>query len=92
MMSDKKYDISLEYCAAWNYLPRAVRAADELLGNYQHVINDMKLIPSGGGRFELVVDGDLVYSKKATGRHANDGEVLQIFEGIVGPDVPKYSD
>ena len=52
----------------------------------------MKLIPSGGGRFELVVDGDLVYSKKATGRHANDGEVLQIFEGIVGPDVPKYSD
>lgn len=67
-------------------------ASEELLGNYQHVINDMKLIPSGGGRFELVVNGDLVYSKKATGRHANEGEVLSIFEGIVGPDVPKYND
>ena len=69
-----------------------MRASEELLGNYQHVINDMKLIPSGGGRFELVVNGDLVYSKKSTGRHANDGEVLSIFEGIVGPDVPKYND
>lgn len=52
----------------------------------------MKLIPSGGGRFELVVNGDLVYSKKSTGRHANEGEVLSIFEGIIGPDVPKYND
>lgn len=65
---------------------------EELLGDYQHVIHEMKLIPSGGGRFELVVDGDLVYSKKETGRHVNEGEVLQIFRGIIGPDVPKYSD
>ena len=91
-MSDKKYVLSLEYCSAWNYLPRAVRAADEILGNYQHVIEDFKLIPSGGGRFELMVNGEMAYSKKSTGRHANDGEVLSIFEGIVGPDVPKYND
>ena len=69
-----------------------MRATEELLGNYQHVINDMKLIPSGGGRFELVVNGDLVYSKKGTGRHVNEGEVLEIFQGIIGPDVPKYND
>jgi len=29
------------------------------------------LIPSRGGVFEVTVDGDLVYSKKATGRHAD---------------------
>jgi selenoprotein W-related protein len=34
------------------------------------------LIPSRGGAFEVVVDGDLVYSKKATGRHAEYDEVL----------------
>ena len=90
-MSDK-YVISLEYCAAWNYLPRAVRATDEILKDYQHVVEDFKLIPSGGGRFELLVNGELAYSKKATGRHAEDGEVLKIFEGIIGPDVPKYND
>lgn len=73
-------------------MPRAVRATEDILGNYQHVVNDMKLIPGGGGVFELVVNGDLVFSKKALGRHAEEGEVLKIFEGIVGPGVPKYND
>ncbi|MBU0742609.1 Rdx family protein [bacterium] len=36
---------------------------------------DVELIPSGGGVFEVTVDGDLVYSKKSTGRHAEPGEV-----------------
>jgi selenoprotein W-related protein len=31
---------------------------------------DVHLIPGSGGVFEVTVDGDLVYSKKETGRHA----------------------
>jgi selenoprotein W-related protein len=31
---------------------------------------DVRLIPSSGGAFEVTVDDELVYSKKATGRHA----------------------
>ncbi len=31
---------------------------------------EISLTPSKGGVFEVIVDGDLVYSKKATGRHA----------------------
>ena len=31
---------------------------------------------SGGGVFEIVVDGRLAYSKKATGRFPTDEEVL----------------
>jgi selenoprotein W-related protein len=38
---------------------------------------DLELIPSGGGVFEVVVDGRLVYSKKATGRHCTHEEVLE---------------
>jgi predicted Rdx family selenoprotein len=30
----------------------------------------VELIPSGGGVFEVVRDGTLIYSKKRTGRHA----------------------
>lgn len=29
------------------------------------------LIPARGGVFEVTIDGDLVYSKKETGRHAD---------------------
>ena len=30
--------------------------------------------------FEVVVDGDLVYSKRATGRFPEDGEVEELLE------------
>jgi selenoprotein W-related protein len=34
------------------------------------------IVPSSGGVFEVEVDGDLVYSKKKTGRHADHAEVI----------------
>ncbi len=39
----------------------------------------MDLVASGGGRFEVTVDGELIYSKAATGRHAEDGELVRLF-------------
>jgi selenoprotein W-related protein len=42
------------------------------------------LIESSGGLFEVAVDGNLVYSKKATGRHAAPGEVLKAIERVRG--------
>jgi selenoprotein W-related protein len=33
-------------------------------------------VPSRGGVFEVDVDGERVFSKKETGRHAEPGEVL----------------
>lgn len=46
-----------------------------LLDDFEEHIARLTLIPSGGGVFEVVVDGDLVYSKKETGRHAEYDEV-----------------
>jgi selT/selW/selH-like putative selenoprotein len=34
--------------------------------------------------FEVEVDGELVFSKKATGRHANPDEVLQVIRQRAG--------
>lgn len=41
-----------------------------------------KMIPSGGGVFEVVVDGELIFSKKELKRHAEEGEVLEILKKI----------
>ena len=35
------------------------------------------LIRSGGGVFEVVLDGKSIYSKKATGRHCTHEEILE---------------
>jgi selenoprotein W-related protein len=42
----------------------------------------VKLIESSGGVFEVEVDGRTIFSKKALGRHAQSGEVLQAIERL----------
>jgi len=37
---------------------------------------EVHLIASSGGVFEVVVDGTLVYSKKATGTFPDDGRLV----------------
>ena len=34
------------------------------------------VVPGKGGVFEVTIDGDLIFSKKALGRHAKAGEVM----------------
>jgi selenoprotein W-related protein len=45
----------------------------------------VKLIPSGGGVFEVQADGAPVFSKKAVGRHAQPGEVVRLIRERRGP-------
>jgi selenoprotein W-related protein len=57
---------------------------DELLKSYEHVIEAIKLVPSDGGRFEVTVNGQLLYSKLQTHRHAEPGEVAGLVRKLVG--------
>jgi selenoprotein W-related protein len=45
---------------------------------YEPEIETITLIPSDGGRFEIDVNGTLVYSKLQTNRHAEPGEVAKL--------------
>ena len=57
---------------------------DELLKNYEHVIETITLVPSDGGKFEVTANGQLLYSKLSTHRHAESGEVLGLVKKLVG--------
>jgi len=48
----------------------------ELLQELEPEISALTLVPSDGGRYEISIDGALVYSKLETHRHAEPGEVL----------------
>ena len=65
-------------------------ATQDLLNTYQHVIDDLTLVTGSKGVFDVVVNGDLIYSKGETGRHAEPGEVLALFRDVVGPDVSEF--
>ena len=57
---------------------------EELLKHYEHLIEEVKMIPSDGGKFEVTVNGQLIYSKMATHRHAEPGEILGVVRKMVG--------
>ena len=55
----------------------------ELLKTHEAEIESITLVPSSGGIYEVTVNGDLIYSKRKTGRHADPGEVLGLFEKLL---------
>ena len=54
--------------------------ANDLLKQFEPEIENLTLVPSDGGRFEIQLNDTLVYSKLQTGRHAEPGEVLSLVE------------
>jgi predicted Rdx family selenoprotein len=67
-----------------------VRTVHDLVRDYQHVIADVTLVMGGKGVFNVEVDGELLFSKHASGRHAEPGEVLELFRERIVPGVPVY--
>ncbi len=57
--------------------------ATDLLRQFETNIESLELIPSDGGRFEVSVNGKLVYSKLQTKRHAEPGEVVGLVRKLV---------
>jgi len=42
----------------------------------------VELIAGSGGVFEVVIDGQKIFSKAAIGRFPDDGEIVRLIEGI----------
>ena len=57
--------------------------AGELLKHFEHMIEAIRLVPSDGGRFEVTVNGKLLYSKLESKRHAQPGEVIGLVNKMV---------
>jgi selenoprotein W-related protein len=53
------------------------------LRNFEPEIDSIALIPSDGGRFEVTVNGKLIYSKLRTGRHAMQDEVTELVKKLL---------
>jgi selenoprotein W-related protein len=73
-------------------LDRAVSAASDILQDYQHVVESLTFTTGSKGVFDVTVDGELLYSKAATGRHAEPGEVLGLFTEQYGQGVTRYGE
>jgi selenoprotein W-related protein len=52
----------------------------DLCREYENRIETLTLVPSDGGKFEISLDGELIFSKLKVGRHPEVGEVKALFD------------
>ena len=51
--------------------------ADHLVGRFKQSIEELTLLPSDGGRFEIKIDDELIYSKLSTGQFPDNLTIEQ---------------
>jgi selT/selW/selH-like putative selenoprotein len=61
-----------------------VSLANELLAGWAPIMRTVELRSGSTGRFEVTLDGELVFSKAKLNRHPNPGEVKAAFERRLG--------
>ena len=59
------------------------------MNGWAPIIERIDLIPADKGRFEVTLDGELIFSKAALGRHAEAGEVKALAAEKMGPEIPR---
>ena len=68
-------NIRIEYCVVWNYKPRALSLRDELSEEFGYWAE----IESGArGSFEVVVNGQLMFSKIELDRFPDEREIIRL--------------
>ena len=58
-------------------MPQAVSLSEAIMDAFGDRFGALKLIPSDGGRFEVMLDGDLLYSKLETGDFPENTQILE---------------
>jgi selT/selW/selH-like putative selenoprotein len=62
-----------------------VSLAGEVLSRWAPIMRAVELVSASHGRFDISLDGELIFSKKANGRFPKPGEVAGHFEKKLGP-------
>lgn len=70
-------ELTIEYCVACNYYPRAAGLAESI---HSRLGLDAQLVKGAGGALEVTWRGERLFSKKKLGRFPEPGEVERILE------------
>jgi selenoprotein W-related protein len=82
----KQPRLEIEYCTQCRWLLRAAWTAQELLTTFGLKLGEVALIPGTGGVFEVRLDGETLWSRKASG-HPELAELKQLVRDRVAPDM-----
>ena len=79
------HQIEILYCAQCRWLLRASWMAQELLSTFVGDIESLTLKPGTGGVFDIHLDEELLWSRKAQGRFPEITELKQLLRDRIDP-------
>jgi selenoprotein W-related protein len=85
-MSKKTPRLEIEYCTQCRWLLRAAWMAQELLTTFERELGEVALVPGTGGIFEVRLDSETIFSRRAEGRFPESKELKQLVRDRVSPE------
>ena len=82
----KQHKLEIRYCTQCRWLLRSAWMAQELLTTFEQEISELSLVPETGGLFEIIVDGEAIWSRKDRGRFPEITELKQLVRDRIAPD------
>ncbi|WP_440997009.1 SelT/SelW/SelH family protein [Arhodomonas sp. SL1] len=80
--------VEIHYCTGCRWLLRAAWMAQELLTTFEDEIGGLTLCPGSGGVFEVIVEGERIWSRKEQGRFPEITELKQLVRDRIAPERP----
>lgn len=79
--------IEIHYCTQCRFILRANWIAQELLMTFGERIGELALVPSSGGVFTVLLDGEEIFSRKEQGKFPDSKELKQLIRNRIDPDM-----
>ena len=80
--------LEIHYCTQCRFILRASWLAQELLMTFTDKLGELVLVPSSGGVFRILLDGDEIFSRVGQGRFPDSKELKQLVRDRIEPDMP----
>ena len=78
--------IEITYCKKCRWLLRSSWMAQEILTTFEDEVDVLSLVPGSGGIFEVIANGQVIWSRKKEGRFPDVTELKQSVRNAIAPD------
>ena len=77
--------LSIQYCTQCRWMLRAAWLAQELLVTFETDLQQVSLVPSSGGIFQVSLNNVLIFDRKTVGRFPETKEIKQLIRDMIDP-------
>jgi selenoprotein W-related protein len=78
--------IEIRYCSKCRWLLRSTWMAHEILSTFEQEVDELSLLPGSGGFFEIMANGNVIWSRKDMGRFPEITKLKQCVRDAIAPN------